>query len=51
MKSCPKRTEFYQKLGSDQAKVAEQLQMWLKALEAILVILVKLYIQLGLEKA
>ncbi|KAI9227496.1 MAG: putative glycolipid transfer protein [Piptocephalis tieghemiana] len=35
MKACPYRKDFYQKLGSDQAKVQEQLEAWLSALEAL----------------
>ena len=35
MKACPYRKDFFEKLGSDQARVVEQLEAWLKALEAI----------------
>ncbi|BFZ59422.1 hypothetical protein YB2330_000431 [Saitoella coloradoensis] len=35
MKACPYRKDFYEKLGSDQAKVQQQLQQWLSALEKI----------------
>ncbi|ODV78880.1 glycolipid transfer protein [Suhomyces tanzawaensis NRRL Y-17324] len=35
MKACPYRKDFFEKLGADQAKVAEQLEAWLKALENV----------------
>lgn len=35
MKACPYRKDFFEKLGADQAKVNEQLAVWLKALEEI----------------
>ena len=35
MKACPYRKDFFEKLGSDQAKVAEELEKWLAALEKI----------------
>jgi hypothetical protein len=33
MSACPYRTDFYTKLGDDQAKVNAELTVWLKALE------------------
>lgn len=39
MKACPYRADFYRKLGDDEAKVKEQLQEWLTALENIVNIL------------
>lgn len=35
MKACPYRKDFFEKLGSDQAKVNEELEKWLAALEEI----------------
>jgi len=35
MKACPYRNVFYEKLGSDQAVVKEQMETWLTSLEAI----------------
>jgi hypothetical protein len=35
MKACPYRKVFYEKLGSDQAVVQEEMEKWLSALEAI----------------
>ncbi|KAG7694144.1 hypothetical protein KL930_002892 [Ogataea haglerorum] len=35
MKACPYRADFFAKLGADQAKVAQQLEEWLVALEYI----------------
>lgn len=35
MKACPYRKDFFEKLGADQAKVTQQLEEWLKALENI----------------
>ena len=39
MKACPYRKDFFEKLGADQTKVAEQLQKWLEALEGIVKII------------
>lgn len=39
MKACPYRKDFFAKLGDDQARVAEQLQAWLAALERIVEII------------
>jgi len=36
MKACPYRKDFYAKLGSDEAKVNEELDKWLTALDKIL---------------
>jgi hypothetical protein len=35
MKACPYRSVFYEKLGSDQAVVKEQMETWLSSLEGI----------------
>jgi len=43
MKACPYRQDFYQKLGSDQAKVQQQLEDWLSKLEANLSLINKAY--------
>lgn len=43
MKACPYRKDFYEKLGEDQAKVAEQLAVWLEALERIVTIIVNFF--------
>lgn len=50
MKSCPKRADFYQKLGDDQAVVASDMKAWLEAFEAIVKRLVDLYQAKGMEK-
>ncbi|EDK46479.1 hypothetical protein PVL30_005393 [Lodderomyces elongisporus] len=39
MKACPYRKDFFAKLGADQAKIAEQLRVWLEALEKIVKII------------
>lgn len=39
MSATPYRKDFYAKLGSDQAKVSEELEKWLSALEAQVAIL------------
>lgn len=39
MSACPYRRDFYAKLGEDEARVAEELRVWLAALERILVVL------------
>ncbi|WPG98100.1 glycolipid transfer protein domain-containing protein [Acrodontium crateriforme] len=39
MSATPYRKDFYTKLGDDQTKVNEELNVWLKALEAIVAIL------------
>jgi hypothetical protein len=44
MKACPYRKDFYAKLGGDQEKVAKQLNEWLQALEKLLAVLVKFYV-------
>ncbi|KAI5801629.1 glycolipid transfer protein domain-containing protein [Peziza echinospora] len=41
MKACPYRATFYEKLGSDPAKVKLQLEEWLAALENINAVLTK----------
>ncbi|KAH8916543.1 glycolipid transfer protein, partial [Atractiella rhizophila] len=43
MKACPYRKDFYAKLGSDQAKVEEQLGAWLDALGKIIDHMEKFY--------
>lgn len=43
MKACPYRKDFFEKLGSDQAKVDEELGSWLKALEEIVAIVVAFF--------
>ena len=35
MKACPYRADFYAKLGSPPEKVHEELDKWLKALDAL----------------
>lgn len=35
MKACPNRADFYEKLGSDQEKVKEELVQWLNSLEVV----------------
>jgi len=44
MKACPYRKDFYQKLGSDQDKVNQQLKEWLVTLESLVGNLKKFYI-------
>jgi len=39
MSACPYRKDFYVKLGDDEAKVQEELRVWLAALEKIIAIL------------
>lgn len=39
MQACPYRKDFFAKLGADQTKVAEQLKVWLEALEKIVKII------------
>jgi hypothetical protein len=39
MSACPYRKDFYTKLGEDPEKVAEELKVWLAALEKIVAIL------------
>ncbi|KAG4418485.1 hypothetical protein IFR04_008379 [Cadophora malorum] len=39
MSACPYRKDFYIKLGEDPEKVAEELRVWLAALEKIIAIL------------
>ena len=43
MKACPYRKDFFEKLGADQTKVAEQLKTWLKALENIVQIILDFF--------
>lgn len=43
MKACPYRKDFFEKLGSDQAKVEVELAKWLKALEDIVAIIVAFF--------
>ncbi|OBA19183.1 glycolipid transfer protein, partial [Metschnikowia bicuspidata var. bicuspidata NRRL YB-4993] len=43
MKACPYRKDFFEKLGSDQAKVGEQLAAWLKALEEIVALIMAFF--------
>ncbi|QBM85582.1 Glycolipid transfer protein GLTP [Metschnikowia aff. pulcherrima] len=43
MKACPYRKDFFEKLGSDQAKVDAELAKWLKALEDIVAIIVAFF--------
>lgn len=45
MKACPYRKDFFEKLGADQTKVAEQLAVWLKALEDIVQIIMDFFSQ------
>ncbi|GEQ67201.1 hypothetical protein JCM33374_g865 [Metschnikowia sp. JCM 33374] len=45
MKACPYRKDFFEKLGSDQAKVAVELEKWLKALEDIVAIIIAFFAQ------
>lgn len=39
MSACPYRKDFYAKLGSDEAKVQEELRVYLASLEKIVAIL------------
>ncbi|CCU74781.1 glycolipid transfer protein HET-C2 [Blumeria hordei DH14] len=39
MMACPYRKDFYASLGNDEAKVVEELRVWLAALQKVLVIL------------
>ncbi|CAG8680049.1 23989_t:CDS:2, partial [Racocetra persica] len=50
MKACPYRVEFYKKLGDDQARVNEQYERWLTALERIVAKLNCFYEQGGHDK-
>lgn len=43
MKACPYRKAFFEKLGADQDKVNKQLEEWLKALEAIVQIIMDFF--------
>ncbi|ODV88815.1 hypothetical protein CANCADRAFT_128776 [Tortispora caseinolytica NRRL Y-17796] len=43
MKAVPYRKDFYAKLGSDAAKVKEQLLVWLSALEKVVQIIEEFY--------
>lgn len=43
MKACPYRKDFFEKLGADQTKVAEQLKAWLEALENIVKIIMDFF--------
>jgi hypothetical protein len=43
MKACPYRKDFYAKLGSDHARVAEQFKKWTEALEKQVNILNKFF--------
>lgn len=43
MKACPYRKDFFEKLGSDQARVLEKLKEWLSALENIVKIIVEFF--------
>lgn len=43
MKSCPYRKDFFAKLGADQEKVTQQLEVWLKALENIVKIIMDFF--------
>lgn len=43
MKSCPYRKDFFEKLGSDQARVVEKLKEWLSALENIVKIIMDFF--------
>lgn len=43
MKSCPYRKDFFEKLGSDQQKVYEQLKEWLEPLEQIISIVMDFF--------
>lgn len=44
MKACPYRQAFYEKLGSDQARVKELLATWLAALENIVKIIMDFFV-------
>ncbi|CAG8694245.1 glycolipid transfer protein domain-containing protein [Gigaspora rosea] len=50
MKACPYRVEFFKKLGDDQARVNEQYERWLAALERIVAKLNYFYEQGGHDK-
>ncbi|CAG8709970.1 28463_t:CDS:2 [Dentiscutata erythropus] len=50
MKACPYRVEFFKKLGDDQARVNEQYECWLSALERIVDKLNCFYEQGGHDK-
>jgi hypothetical protein len=39
MSACPYRKDFYVKLGEDPEKVAEEMRVWLAALETLIAIL------------
>lgn len=43
MKACPYRKDFFEKLGQDQTRVAQQLAEWLKALEDIVAIIIEFF--------
>lgn len=43
MKACPYRKNFFDKLGSDQTKVNDQLRVWLEALEKIVTIIMEFF--------
>ena len=43
MKACPYRKDFFEKLGADQTKVAEQLKVWLEALENIVKVIMDFF--------
>lgn len=43
MKTCPYRKDLFQKLGSDQDKVKQQLNTWLQALEKIVTIIMDFF--------
>lgn len=44
MKACPYRKDFYLKLGADGVLVKSEMDLWLAALEKLLAILAKFYI-------
>ena len=50
MKACPYRKDFYLKLGQDQEVVLKQFREWLSALEKIVGIIVKFYVDGGHDK-
>lgn len=43
MKACPYRKDFFAKLGADQTRVAEQLAVWLAALENIVLVIMAFF--------
>jgi hypothetical protein len=43
MKACPYRSDFYKKLGPDQAVVKEEMETWLSSLESIVKEMQSLY--------